>query len=172
MAKNKKKVFQTSIQTSLLEKAIEQTPDVKGHFCKGLGALNSAAKTKISVPDTTKLTGSLDIDKATKDKYPEDNRWDYAVEYDNETFFIEVHPGSTGEVTKVIAKLNWLKNWLKEKAPEIRILKPADKRAFYWLYTNNFSILPNSKYALMLSSNGIKPTKNWDYKEISKSKKK
>ena len=93
-------------------------------------------------------------------------RWDYAVEYDKETFFIEIHPGSTSEIQTVIAKLDWLKHWLKEKAPEIDALKPKDKQPYHWVFTNKFAILPNSRYARLLSLHGIIPTKQWDYSRL------
>lgn len=166
MAKIKKNTYQTKVQEGHLEKAVNATPDVNGHFHKGLGALNANDKNKISVPDTSKLTGSLDIDTTTRNLYPEETRWDYAIEYNNETFFIEIHPGSTGEVTKVISKLNWLKNWLKTKAPEINNIKAVSKPAYHWVYTNKYSILPSSKYALILSKHGIKPIKVWEYDKI------
>ena len=149
---------------SPLKAAIEKTEDVKGQFKEGLGAIKKSEKKKIVVPDTRKLTGSLDIDTSTKEKYPQDNRWDYAVEYNNETFFIEVHPGSTSEVPTIIAKLGWLKKWLKEKAPAINALKPKNKQPYHWVYTNKFAILPNSKYARQLAQLNILPVKQWTCK--------
>lgn len=151
---------------SLLKAAVDQTEDVKGRFKTGLGAIKGNEKQKFVVPDTRKITGSLDIDSATKDKYPQANRWDYAVEYDRETFFIEVHPGSTNEIPTVIAKLDWLKKWLKEKAPAINALKPKDKQPYHWVYTNKFAILPNSKYARQLAQLNLVPVKQWDYSTL------
>ena len=136
----------TQTPESLLKTAVDKTEDVKGQFKAGLGAIKGSEKQKIVVPDTRKITGSLDIDASTASKYPKANRWDYAVEYNKETFFIEVHPGSTSEIPTVIAKLAWLKQWLKEQAPEIGALKPKNKQPYYWVYTNKFAILPNSKY--------------------------
>ena len=140
---------------SALHIAVEETADVKGRFDTGLQALRKADRYKIVVSDTRKLTGSVDIDSSTKDKYPEANRWDYAIEYGGETFFVEVHPGSTGEVKTVIAKLDWLKQWLKNAAPAIDALKSKNKSAYHWVYTKDSAILPNSKYAKMLSINGL-----------------
>lgn len=54
MAKIKKNTFQATVQESHLEKAVNATPDVNGHFHKGLGALKANDKDKISVPDTSK----------------------------------------------------------------------------------------------------------------------
>lgn len=150
----------------LLKAAVEQTEDVKGNFKVGFGAIKNNERQKFVVPDPRLIGGSLDIDSSTKAKYPDASRWDYAVEYNNETFFIEIHPGSTSEIPTVIAKLDWLKQWLKEKAPEIDALKSKEKRPYQWVFTNNFAILPNSRYARQLSLLGIIPTKQWDYSRI------
>ena len=155
---------------SHLKAAVEQTEDVKGHFKSGLGAIKGNEKQKFVVPDTRKITGSLDIDTSTKEKYPQENRWDYAVEYDGETFFIEVHPGLTNEIPVVIAKLTWLKQWLKEQAPSIAALKPKDKQPFHWVYTNKFAILPSSKYAKQLAQINLMPVKQWNYSTLKKTK--
>ena len=152
--------------SSLLKTAVEHTDDVKGNFKAGLGAIKNNERQKFVVPNSCLIGGSLDIDSSTRDKYPDNFRWDYAVEYKNETFFIEIHPGSTSEIQTVIAKLDWLKHWLKEKAPEIDTLKPKDKRPYHWVFTNKFAILPNSRYAKLLSLHGIIPTKQWDYSKL------
>ena len=102
--------------SSLLKTAVEHTDDVKGNFKAGLGAIKNNERQKFVLPDPRLIGGSLDIDSSTKTLYPDAFRWDYAVEYDKETFFIEIHPGSTSEIQTVIAKLDWLKHWLKEKA--------------------------------------------------------
>ena len=156
----------TQKQKSLLKAAVDTTDDVKGQFKTGLGAIKGNEKQKFVVPDTRKITGSLNIDTSTEEKYPLENRWDYAVEYDGETFFIEVHPGSTSEISIVLAKLDWLKMWLKEKAPAINALKPKDKQPFHWVYTNKFAILPNSKYAKRLAQVNMMPVKQWDYSKL------
>ena len=126
----------TTTQTpeSLLKTAVDKTEDVKGQFKTGLGAIKGNEKQKFVVPDTRKITGSLDIDTSTATKYPQANRWDYAVEYNKETFFIEVHPGSTSEIPTIIAKLAWLKQWLKDKAPEIDALKPKNKQPYQRMF--------------------------------------
>ena len=154
------------IPKSLLKAAVDKTDDVKGQFRVGLGAIKGNEKQKFVVPDTRKITGSLNIDKSNKEKYPLENRWDYAVEYDKETFFIEIHPGSTSEIPIVLAKLEWLKKWLKEKAPAINALKPKDKQPYHWVYTNKFAILPNSKYARQLAQLNLMPVKQWNYSTL------
>lgn len=151
-----------------LEKAADKTPDVKGYFRKGLSAVKGSEREKFVFPDTRRLTGSIDIDSATKEIYPEDNRWDYAVEYADETFFIEVHPCSTSDVGTVIKKVRWLKSWLKTKAPDIDILKPKDKPAYHWIATGGVAITKGSKYERMLALNNIQIARQWDYSKITK----
>lgn len=150
-----------------LAKAAYKTPDIKGHFCKGLSAVKGSERLKFVVPDTYQLTGSIDIDGATIEIYPEDNRWDYAVEYAGETFFIEVHPCSTSDVSKMIDKLTWLKWWLKNKAPKIDALKSRNK-PYHWIATGSVGILKGSKYDKMLALNNIQVARQWDYSKIAK----
>ena len=62
---------------SLLKEAVDKTDDVKGQFKAGLGAIKGNEKQKFVVPDTRKITGSLDIDTSTKEKYPLENPQEY-----------------------------------------------------------------------------------------------
>ena len=50
---------------SPLKTAVDNTEDVKGQFKIGLGAIKGNEKQKFVVPDTRKITGSLDIDTST-----------------------------------------------------------------------------------------------------------
>lgn len=156
----------TETRTSQLEQAVNQTPDVIGNFKSGLGAIKGEYRCKIIVPDTRNIQGSLDIDMSTSSLYPHDNRWDYALEYDNETFFIEIHPGITSEITVVLNKLAWLKQWLKDKAPRISDTCSRSKPSFYWVYTSKFAILPNSTPWRKLAKNKLIPMKVWDYSKL------
>ena len=72
--------------SSLLKTAVEHTDDVKGNFKAGLGAIKNNERQKFVVPDPRLIGGSLDIDSSTRDKYPDDFRWDYAVEYKTKRF--------------------------------------------------------------------------------------
>lgn len=150
---------------SRLEYAVNATDDVKGNFHVGLGAIRNDDKQKFHESNSLKIQGSLDIETSTESIYPQDDRWDYAVEYNGETFFIDIHPGSTSEVEIVISKLNWLKQWLKEKAPCINTLKPHNKPPYYWIYTNTkeYAILRNSRYGRLLAQNGLKPVNQCDF---------
>lgn len=145
------------ITTTPLELAVNQTSDVVGCFCRGLKAVKNEHRIKIGANDTRKLTGSLDIDTHTITIYPNDNRWDYAVEYNGVTYFMEFHPASTSNVSEVIGKKSWLKSWLKNKAPLIGALKPTNQNAFHWIATGRVKILKNSKQYKQLALAGLLP---------------
>jgi hypothetical protein len=78
------------------KEAVEATPDVASGYQEGINAFGKYAD-KIIVPDPDKIDGSLDIDETTLKLYPDDNRWDYALCYDSEVFYIEVHSAITKE---------------------------------------------------------------------------
>lgn len=69
---------------------------------------------------------------------------------------MEIHPAFTGEVPKMIAKLNWLKLWLKAKAPKIDTL-PKSAPAYHWVQSGKSAILPHSREAKLLAKYGLKP---------------
>jgi hypothetical protein len=87
--------------------AVAATPDIETGCRAGLQALGEHSK-RIVVSDTEKLYGSVDIDTCTQTKYPNSARWDYAIAYNDEVFFVEVHSAHTKEVAEVVKKLEWL----------------------------------------------------------------
>lgn len=135
--------------------AVEGTPDVSSGYKPGLTALGNNSL-KISVSDKAKINGSLDIDNCTAAMYPEANRWDYAVSYDSEVFFIEVHSANTREVRVMFKKLEWLKNWLRNRAPLINKLT-AKKNAYIWIQSKNFQIPKTSPQYRAAKSAGLLP---------------
>lgn len=156
----------SDMNTSRLKEAVDETPDVTGNHKKGLMALNDSDKKLIIVPDTRKIGGSLDIDSTTKRQYPNAARWDYAVEYDGETFFIEVHPASTTKLDVMLSKLEWLKRWLKTKAPRIDALKAKSKPPFHWVHTGSSKIIKGSKQYKQLATHKLLPVKVWNYDSL------
>lgn len=136
------------------KKAIEGIKELCGAYCEGLQALNKDCKARVKAIDTHLLYGSVDIDKATTDKYPQDSRWDYVVCYHGALYFIELHPASTSDVKVVLNKLDWLKGWLKDKAE----LEQAEK-SYHWIATGGVDILPNNPKCKQLASKGLLPKK-------------
>lgn len=114
-------------------------------------------KTRVEVPATSLLQGSVDIDAATTALYPQANRWDYAFAYNSEVYFIEVHSAHTSEVRTVIRKFEWLKSWLHHHAPEINKLKATKTHPFYWIQSKNFQIPKNSPQYLVATQANLKP---------------
>ncbi len=139
------------------KEAVEATLEVHNCFIDGKQAIKREDRDKVELTDPRKCGGSLFIDKCLFDQglYPQASRWDYAIDYNGEAYFFEVHPAITGQVVTVISKLHWLRNWLIQKAPEINKMKAA--YAFYWVQTNGCHILPNSSQARALRESGLKP---------------
>lgn len=156
----------SDMNTSKLKEAVDETPDVKGNLRKGLMALKGSDRELIIVPDTRKIGGSLDIDSTTKRLYPNAARWDYAVEYDGETFFIEVHPASTTKLDVMLSKLEWLKGWLKTEAPRIDALKAKSKHPYHWVHTGSSKIVKGSKQYKQLATHKLLPVKVWNYARL------
>lgn len=139
------------------KQAVEATLEVHSCFSDGKQAIKHEDRDKVELADPRKCGGSLFIDKCLFDQnlYHQANRWDYAIDYNGETFFFEVHPAITGQVVTVISKLHWLRTWLMQKAPEINKLKT--KNAFHWVQTKGCHILPNSSQARAMRESGLKP---------------
>ena len=126
------------------KEAISTTPLLKNAYKNGLQALGNYSN-KVKPSDTKKCEGSVDIDSAIRDVevnsvkvYAEVCRWDYALGYDGTTYFIEVHSAETSQVTQVLKKFRWLKDFLVADAPE---LNKQQKKRFYWISTGGNNIL-------------------------------
>lgn len=149
MSKGKKKGKIT------FQEAVTRTPDVSNAYERGLRALGQYSS-KVQLGDTRQCEGSIDIDGATVAIYPGANRWDYSISYKGEVYFVEVHTASTGEVSTVLRKLDWLKQWLHTHAPLINSLKTKGN-PFYWIHTNGLHILPTSAQFKQVVQKNIKP---------------
>lgn len=134
---------------------VNETSDITTGYMSGLQALKREHRSKVSITDNSLLGGSVDIDSCTTLKYPNANRWDYAVEYNGKVFFIEVHSAITSEVSTVIAKLKWLKEWLRTEAPLLDERK-ADA-PYHWLQSSNFDIPKTAPQFKAIVQAGLKP---------------
>lgn len=152
--KRKKGQVEEMPPKSAFQRAIENTKEVKDGFCVGKQAIKSADRSKIVAADDKKLQGSLDIDSQVRELYHNENRWDYALSYDDRIYFFEIHPAVTSEVDVVIKKLEWLKSWLRTQAPAIDELPKADC-PYTWVQSGGYAILPNTRERMKLSVSGI-----------------
>ena len=143
------------------------------HASKGKGAVKRQYQAGIASGPTLKFTASVDMDESCKAAEPDSHRWDYGlgVERNHENEFavwVEPHPASsTGEVSKIIAKLDWLERKLEQ--PAFKDLKALTQKAaqagvprFHWLaITGDIRIRPGSREAVLLSKRGLRlPTRH------------
>ena len=139
---------------------------------KGKGAVKHQYQAGITCGPLVKFTGSVDIDEGCRVAEPESHRWDYGLglQRNGESEFavwVEPHPASsTGEVAKIIAKLDWLERKLER--PEFKDLKALTRRSaqagvlrFHWLaMTGDIRIRPGSREAAILTKRGLRlPTR-------------
>ena len=146
--------------------AIDNTPEIKGHAKVGKSAIKNEYRLKVVVPNPKLLTCSVDIDSAVHSLYPNANRWDYALEYGEDVFFLEFHPAETSEVGKVLAKLDWLKVWLKTKAPDIQKIATTNYMPYYWIGSGSFNILKTSSQYRRLATAHLLPKSEWNYNKL------
>jgi hypothetical protein len=126
--------------------AVEATAAISGAYRKGLGALPATDRPHIEAEDTRRLTGSVNVDETLKDDFPNDHRWDYAIGHrpanlrEEIVYWVEIHPATAGEVKVVLAKLQWLKRWLREESPRLN----AMRREFIWVSSGKTSFTLSS----------------------------
>ena len=144
------------------KEAVKQTPQIAVAYKAGLLAFGDYSS-KVIVPDKRLLGGSVDIDAATVELCPNDNRWDYAFDYNGEAFFIEVHTASTSETSTVLRKLEWLKVWLREHAPKLEMLKSKVIPPFYWVQSKNYALPTHTPQYRKAVSAKLIPIKEWNY---------
>lgn len=135
---------------------IAATPGVEKAWRAGLQALRSCDLGCVSVAQTKKLRGSVDIDGSLKRHYPNDARWDYVVaqlqgkgEFLN---WIEIHPaGGESTIGEIGEKIHWLKEWLKADG------KLLDKypRQFLWIASGTSSFTRNHPRLKSLAAKGV-----------------
>lgn len=130
---------------------VADTQEIASCFKEGLGGVKGADKSKIVCPNTRDINGSVDIDGCLAKQYPSENRWDYAIGYQEKCYFVEIHPASTSEIDTVINKLTWLKAWLKKQRSPLLV----NHAGFYWVASGKVSINKNSPQARKLATSGM-----------------
>lgn len=148
--------MKSKILKSSFDVAVKNTIEIKDCWQNGLRALGKYSS-KIILGNPLFCNGSLDLDNCVCELYPNANRWDYIICYDNEVYFIEVHSAHTSQVSVVLKKYKWLRDWLNISAPEIRKLISKSKQPFYWIQTNGFAIPKHSPQYRQIKQSGIHP---------------
>ena len=130
---------------------VAATSDISSCLQNGLSSVKNVDRSKINCPNTRNINGSIDIDGCVASIYPHNNRWDYAIGYNEKCYFVEVHPASTSEVATMINKLIWLKSWLDSQSSPLL----SNHAGFHWIASGKISISKNSPQARKLSTSGI-----------------
>ena len=73
---------------------------------------------------------------------------------------------SQAKSKKMLKKLEWIKTWLPQKAPQINRLTTKNKSAFFWVQSSNFNIPKHTTQYKMIVQKKILPMPIWDYSQI------
>lgn len=134
----------------------------------GKEAVEGSYRGQITAANGWRFTGSVDTDGCFKAAEGQSPRWDYCIGM-NQTdgtelvCWVEPHPASsTGEVSKMLEKLAWLKEKLDTPAfKKLKVMTYVPGRAgqpFYWLRTVNGQcrITAHGKEARLLAKSGLR----------------
>ena len=130
--------------------AFQQT-EVAGCIEPGIRALGNYSQLIVNNGHQG-FSGSVDIDTCLTRQYPQDHRWDYAFGLGNRIYYIEIHHASDGQVSVVIAKYLWLRDW-QNRQPNPDALKAHS--SYYWVASGRVGITKNSRFARSLANAGL-----------------
>lgn len=162
-----KKPSQTTRKSTV--SAFENAADAAGLTTSaGKSAIKNQYQPGIAGGPGVRFTASIDIDTAFQTSEPQASRWDYGLGLQKRgsgemAVWIEPHPASShSEVSKIIAKLDWLEAKLALPAlKDLKLLTEKSAQAgilrFHWLaMTGDNRIRPGSTGARMLSKRGLR----------------
>jgi hypothetical protein len=144
--------------------AVQATPSVRTQYRAGLQALPGGHAARIRCGNPRRFTGSLNVDAALQIAQPHAQRWDYGIGLrrsgSDVAIWVEVHPASSSGVSDMLAKLRWLRDWLRNEATALQDLLPEPSE-YYWVSTDaSIAITPNSMQAKRLAAAGLRgPTR-------------
>ena len=147
---------------------VAAVPALRGAFQPGKKALKGEHRALVTCKNERQFRGSIDLDGAlaTTSAHTGQHRWDYGLGYQARNgievaVWIEVHPATTSEVGCILQKLDWLKSYLRNHAPDLNLMTLTPRiddsvPAFVWLATNaGVHITANSPQARRLSQAGL-----------------
>jgi len=121
----------------------------------GLQALSKTDRARLEVHQNVKLTGSIDLDAALQDAHPNDRRWDYAIARrppNGELIhWVEVHPATDAEIKTVLAKFEWLQDWLRTQGKALVKFESE----FIWISSGKTAFSPVSHQRRKMSERGL-----------------
>lgn len=131
---------------------------------EGKQALSKPHRAQVRCRDEARWTGSLELDEALKNDpaHASANRWDYGLGHQDPNgregaVWVEVHSAETGEVSCVLKKLRWLKDYLRGSCPELWALTQATPEAsrFVWIASGRYAIPENAPQLRALRAAGL-----------------
>lgn len=142
-----------------------QFPNKNSVCCKGKRALSNSDKAKVVCEKPWEILYSFDLDACAKKQYPRENRWDYGVSIgkddEERVIWIEVHAASTNEVSCVLKKRDWLREWLSTKAPKLYNItgNSLNRSNCFWIASNGIHIPRHTRQYKQLQQEGLFPRK-------------
>ncbi|MCF8308072.1 MAG: hypothetical protein K9I68_03590 [Bacteroidales bacterium] len=109
---------------------------------------------KIKTTNTRLINGSVFLEECLAGIYRQANLWDYMISYNSRIYFIEVHPAETKNISEMINKVTWLKDWLKNNGYQFNALK-SKKSPYRWVASGRVNIARNSSQMRKLAKSGI-----------------
>lgn len=147
------------VKKGQFQRAVEATATVAHAFRAGAQALEERDRKLLD--DIQLATGSLALDKALQEAelFPNDNRWDYGMSLSapknaEKVLWLEPHHAGSGQAEKVIKKLKWLRNWLRQGAPELE--KVSKESVFVWLVTSKENPNDRQRRTRMAREHGLR----------------
>lgn len=145
------------------EDAVKAAPaPVCNAYQPGKQALKGNHSQQVTCKDPRRFTGSIDLETSLRANSAQTNLWDYGLGFRERdgrevAVWVEVHTASTTEVSTVLEKLAWLKNWLCQEALALYALTQGRPQGHYfWLSTEaGVHITPNSPQARRLRQAGL-----------------
>lgn len=135
--------------------AVEATAGLKGRYKAGLQAMSEGDRGRLDVTDTRRLCGSVNLDAALRTgARANEHVSDYCVCHtagSPKVHWIEVHPASNHGVTELLAKLEWLKQWLAADGSRLEPLTVA----YVWISSGKTTFTKTAPNARRLAQSGV-----------------
>ncbi len=139
------------------QEAVQQTPHLAAAWRAGLQALRAEDRPHIQTEHPRRLRGSADVDAALRGSEPNANRWDFAIgnqhtnHADEFIYWVEIHTGSDNQISVVLRKLEWLKNWLRQDGHRL----DRFNRDFIWVSSGHTLFTQGSAQVRTLAQKGL-----------------
>lgn len=129
---------------------------------RGLQALQARDKGNVRTRSkpAEAWTGSIHVDEALRDERPRETRWDYGIGYvtpegREHAVWVEVHSADTKHVAEVLAKLGWLKEYLRTSAEALLTMSDRPEGSFFWVARSKVDIRTGSPEERSLVKAGL-----------------